>query len=165
MEPVQIPVSWLKNAAILLVAAWLVWLFLLWRPARQVELHTSNLLARASARDWDAVAAMMSEDYRDAWGHDRATAVDEARQLFSHFFALHIVPLEPLRLSGLADSFSARAPIGVFGTGTAVAEAVIEEVREAGGEADFIWRKAGPWPWQWELSEVRHEKLSKRWPR
>lgn len=165
MEPVQIPVSWLKNAAILLAAAWLVWLFLLWRPARQVELHTSNLLARASARDWDAVAAMMSEDYRDAWGHDRATAVDEARQLFSHFFALHIVSLEPLRVSGLADSFSARALIGVFGTGTAVADAVIEEVREAGGEADFIWRKAGPWPWQWELSEVRHEKLSKRWPR
>jgi len=165
MEPVQVPVSWLKNAAILLLAAWLVWLFLLWRPTRQVELHTSSLLARASARDWDAVAAMMSEDYRDAWGHDRATAVDEARELFSHFFALQIVPLEPLRVSGLADGFSARAPIGVFGTGTAVAQAVIEEVREAGGEADFIWRKAGPWPWQWALTEVRHEELSGRWPR
>jgi hypothetical protein len=165
MGRVQIPVSWLKIAAIVLLAAMAAWLFLLWQPARQVELHTSNLLARASSRDWDAVAAMMAENYGDTWGHDRASVIDEARQLFSHFFALHIVPLDALHVSEIAGGFSASAPIGVFGTGTAVAEAVIEEVREAGGEADFIWRKAGPWPWQWELSEVRHEKLSKRWPR
>lgn len=165
MEWMKVPVSWLKIAAILSVAAWLTWLFFLWRPARQVELHTSNLLARASARDWDAVAAMMAADYRDAWGHDRTAAVDEARQLFSHFFALHIVPLDPLRVSEITGGFSARARIGVFGTGTAVAAAVIEEVREAGGEADFVWRREGPWPWQWALSEVRHETLSARWPR
>jgi len=165
MDKMQIPVSWLKTAAIVLLAAMAAWLFFLWQPARQVELHTSNLLARASSRDWDAVAAMMAKDYSDTWSHDRTSAIDEARQLFSHFFALHIVPLHPLRVSEIADEFSARAPIGVFGTGTAVAEAVIEEVREAGGEAGFIWRKAGPWPWRWELSEVRHEKLSARWPR
>lgn len=160
-----IRVAWLGRVALVLFVTWVVWLFLLWRPVRQVELHTSDLLARASARDWPAVESMMAADYRDAWNADRTTAIDEARRLFSHFFALHIVALDPLRVSGVADGFSARAPIGVFGTGTAVAEAVIEEVREAGGEADFIWRKAGPWPWQWELTELRHEKLSGRWPR
>jgi hypothetical protein len=38
-------------------------------------------------------------------------------------------------------------------------------VREAGGEAGFVWRKAGVWPWQWALAEVRHAELAGRWPR
>lgn len=154
--------SWLVTALVALLVVWLVWLFLLWQPARQVELHTLNLLARASARDWPAVQAMMSPDYIDAWGHDRATAIDEARELFSHFFALQIVPIEPLRMTEEGDNRRASAPIRVFGTGTAVAQAVIGEVRAAGGEAVFIWRKSGSWPWQWSLAGLGHDRLDIR---
>ena len=157
--------SWLLTALSALLVLWLVWLFLLWRPARQVELHTLNLLERASAREWPAVEAMMAADYRDAWGHDRASAIDEARQLFSHFFALQIVALEPLRITGENEALAVSAPVGVFGSGTAVAQAVIEEVREARGDAVFVWRRVGGWPWQWALAEVRHAELAGRWPR
>jgi hypothetical protein len=157
--------SWLLTALSALLVLWLVWLFLLWRPARQVELHTLNLLERASAREWPAVEAMMSADYRDAWGHDRASAIDEARQLFSHFFALQIVALAPLRITDENEALAVSAPVGVFGSGTAVAQAVIEEVREARGDAVFVWRRVGGWPWQWALAEVRHAELAGRWPR
>jgi hypothetical protein len=157
--------SWLLTVLVALLAAWLIWLALLWRPSNQVELHTLNLLARASARDWPAVEAMMSPDYRDVWGHDRSLAIDEARRLFSHFFALQIVALAPPRISANSETYHATAPIGVFGSGTAVAQAVIDEVREAGGEAEFVWRKAGIWPWQWTLAEVRHKELAGRWSR
>lgn len=143
----------------------MVWLFLLWQPARQVELHTLNLLARASARDWPAVEAMMSPDYADAWGHDRAAAIDEARELFSHFFALQIVALAPLETSAVGDGWEARAPVGIFGSGTAVAQAVIDEVRSAEGPATFVWRRDGGWPWTWSLVGVRHDELARRWPR
>jgi hypothetical protein len=157
--------SWLGAVLAALLVTWLVWLFLLWQPARQVELHTLNLLARASARDWPAVEAMMAPDYADAWGHDRAASIDEARGLFSHFFALHIVALEPPRIDGNGDTLLAEAPVGVFGTGTAVAQAVIEEVRTAGGKAVFVWRKSGSWPWQWSLTALRHDRLAGRDPR
>ena len=157
--------SWLLNAVSALLVLGLVWLFLLWRPARQAELHTLNLLERASARDWPAVEAMMAADYRDAWGHDRASAIDEARQLFSHFFALQIVALAPLRITDENEALAVSAPVGVFGSGTAVAQAVIEEVREARGDAVFVWRRVGGWPWQWALAEVRHAELAGRWPR
>jgi hypothetical protein len=157
--------SWLLTALSALLVLWLVWLFLLWRPARQVELHTLNLLERASAREWPAVEAMMSADYLDAWGHDRASAIDEARQLFSHFFALQIVALEPLRITDENEALAVSAPVGVFGSGTAVAQAVIDEVREARGDAVFVWRRAGGWPWQWALAEVRHAELAGRWSR
>jgi hypothetical protein len=157
--------SWLLTALSAVLVIWLVWLFLLWRPARQAELHTLNLLERASARDWPAVEAMMAADYRDAWGHDRASAIDEARQLFSHFFALQIVALAPLRITDENEALAVSAPVGVFGSGTAVAQAVIEEVREARGDAVFVWRRVGGWPWQWALAEVRHAELAGRWPR
>ena len=160
---VQVPVSWIKGAAVVIVAGWGGWLFLLWQPARQVELHTLNLLERASARDWPAVERMMAPDYRDAWGHDRAAAIDDARQLFSHFFALHIVALAPLEIAQAGDGWSAQAPVGVFGSGTAVAQAVIEEVQSAAGPATFVWRREGGGPWRWSLVEVRHEELARRW--
>ena len=157
--------SWLLTAVSALLVLGLVWLFLLWRPARQAELHTLNLLERASARDWPAVEAMMAADYRDAWGHDRTSAIDEARQLFSHFFALQIVALAPLRITDESEALAVSAPVGVFGSGTAVAQAVIEEVREARGDAVFVWRRVGGWPWHWALAEVRHAELAGRWPR
>ena len=128
-------------------------------------MHTLNLLKRASDRDWPAVGAMMAPGYRDAWGHDRTTAIDEARRLFSHFFALHIVPLSPLEMAAAGQGWEAVAPVGIFGSGTPVAQAVIEEVRGAAGPAVFVWRRHGSWPWQWLLEEVRHDGLARRWPR
>lgn len=160
-----IPLSLARRLLAALVAAWLIWLALLWQPARQVELHTLNLLARASARDWPAVEAMMAPDYRDAWNRDRAAAIHEARQVFSHFFALRIVPLESLRITGREGNRTAAAPIGIFGSGTAVAHAIMDEVRAVNGPFEFRWQKNGRWPWQWTLSALHHGELDGRWRR
>jgi len=163
--PVLVPVSWIKAAVFSVVAAVALWLFLLWQPSRQVELHTRDLLRRASDRNWPAVEQMMAPDYLDAWGHDRAGAIDEARRLFSHFFALQIVALAPPEIAEAGDVWQARVPLGVFGSGTPVAQAVIEEVRSAEGPVTFVWRRVGGWPWQWVLVEADHEELARRWPR
>jgi len=160
-----IPVAWLQRAAWVLLVAWCVWLAGLWQPARQVELHTGNLLRRASARDWPAVEAMMAAGYRDAWGHDRATSIDEARTLLSHFFALQIAPTGPWRCAGEDGERLVSVELGVFGSGTALAHAVMDAVREAEGPFFFRWRRAGAWPWQWELVEAGHEGLAAKYRR
>jgi len=157
----SIPLSLFRWVLFALVAAWLLWLAALWQPARQVELHTNNLLKRASARDWPAVEAIMAVDYRDAWNADRAAAIDEARKLFSHFFALQITPLESLRITEADGGWEAAGPVGVFGSGTAVAHAVMDKVREAEGEFTFRWRKSGTWPWQWALVGSGHPELDR----
>lgn len=154
--------AWIKWGAVALPVAVGVWILVLWQPGRQVELHTLNLLKRASARDWPAVEAMMGADYTDAWGHDRMSAIDDARKVFSQFFALHITALEPLRVETGRDGATAEGPVGIFGSGTAIAAAVMEEVRNAEGTFVFRWRKDGPWPWQWVLVEAGNENLRVR---
>jgi len=161
----KIPVSLLKWAAIFLLGGWVIWLFLLWQPARQIELHTTNLLSRASGRDWASVTAMISPDYRDAWGHSREESIGKADELFNHFFTLKILPTGPMdvRVAGGAGTNS--VPLGVFGSGSPIAHAVMDEVRESGGSFVFRWRKTGNWPWQWSLVEAGHAELAARYPR
>jgi hypothetical protein len=134
-------------------------LWLLWQPDKQAVLHTRSLLERVSDRDWPAVSAMMTEDFQDGWGHGREEAVDGARTLLSHFFALHIVALEEPVVEHVEDRAKVAVRIGIFGSGTAVAEAVMEEVRSTEELTVFQWRKAGPWPWDWKLSGVRNARL------
>lgn len=142
-------------SAALAGGAW--FLFHLWSPERQAELHTLNLLRLASSRDWSAVAGMMSPGYSDDWNHDLAGAIDDARQLFGHFFVLEIAPLEQPQVAVDGGTVSVAAHLGVFGSGTPVAEAVMEEVRGLRQPFVFRWTKCGTWPWQWELSRARQE--------
>lgn len=157
----RVPLSWIKTAALVVAVAGSWGLFQLWQPARQVELHTLNLFKRASARDWPAVGRMMAPDYRDAWNDDRAAAIDEARRLFSHFFALQITPLGPLRITAAEGGWEAEGPVGVFGSGTPVAHAVMDEVRAAEGPFTLRWRKSGTWPWEWALAGSAHPVLDR----
>jgi len=133
---VLVPVSWIKTTVILTAVLSSLWLFQLWQPARQVELRTLNLLQRAS--------------------------INEARLLFSHFFALQITATGPWQFSGGEGEWTASGSLGVFGSGSPVAHAVIEEVRAAQGKFEFRWQKSGGWPWAWLLTEVRHEDLAAR---
>lgn len=160
----RIPVRWLICAAAALVVAWVFWLVLLWQPARQIELHTANLLARASVRDWAAVTAMMSPDYRDAWGHGRTESVGKAEDLFNNFFTLQILPTGPMTIRADHGVATNAVPLGIFGSGTPVAHAIMDELRETEGPFVFCWRKSGAWPWQWLLVEVSHAELAALYP-
>ncbi len=152
--------------AVIAVCVGLAWYVLhLWSPARQAELHTLNLLRRASSRDWVAAERMMSPDYRDDWGHDRAGAVEDAKLVFGHFFVLEIAPLEPPRVVADSGTAALSLRVGVFGSGTPVAAAVMDEVRGLREPFVFHWRKSGPWPWQWELSGAGQPELAARYPR
>jgi hypothetical protein len=161
----RVSVAWLKTALGIALAAWVIWLFLLWQPARQIELHTLNLLARSSARDWPAVEAMMAPGYRDARHEDRASAVAAGREWTSHFFALQIVPLGDLPVNVSGDEGQASGALGVFGSGTYVAQAVMDAARELREPFVFRWRKSGRWPWQWQLTGIAQTELAARYGR
>jgi hypothetical protein len=155
----KVPIWLFRVAPLVFATAIAVNLFFLWQPERQVELHTLNLLKRVSSRDWPEVASMMGPDYRDAWGQDRDQAVDRARLLLSHFFSLRVIAVEPMKIRLEEGRASAAARLGVFGSGTGLAEAVMEEVRATEDLFVFLWRKEGRWPWQWVLVEAGNRTL------
>lgn len=152
-------------AVLVVMIACAFWLFLLWQPARQIGLHTRNLLARASDRDWAAVEAMMAPGYRDARHDDRASAVDAGREWTSHFFALQIVPLGDWQIDVSGNDGQASGAVGVYGSGTYVAQAVMDAARELKEPFVFRWRKSGRWPWQWQLTEIAQPELAARYGR
>ena len=160
-----IPVAWIKWSLPALLFVSVAWLFFLWQPARQIELHTAHLLSRASGRDWSAVAKMISSDYRDGWGHDREESLRKAEELFNQFFTVKILPTGPMEINEAGGMATNSVPLEIFGSGTPVAHAVMDEVREAGGSFVFRWRKAGRWPWQWLLVGAGHAELAARYPR
>jgi len=162
---IRLPLNAVLWALAVLAVVWIVWLAQLWSPARQAELHTLNLLARASKQDWAAVGEMIAPDYRDARGHGKGEALSDAEEFGRHFFSLRIGPAEQLKVDAKTGAATASARLSLYGTGTPMAHAIIEAVHELEKPFVFFWRKSGPWPWQWTLAELGQEELAARYPR
>jgi len=162
---IRIPVKAALWGIVVLLLAWIVWLFWLWSPARQVELHTLNLLDRASKQDLAAVGEMMAPDYRDAWGHGKEQALSDAEEFGRHFFSLRMGPSEEPEIKTRTGEATAQARLGVYGSGTPLAHAIIEAVHKLEKPFVFRWRKHGAWPWQWTLAGLEQEELAEKYPR
>ncbi|MFM8807471.1 MAG: hypothetical protein ACKOJB_00955 [Chthoniobacterales bacterium] len=162
---IRLPLNAVLWAIAILALVWIVWLVRLWSLEQQAELHTLNLLARASKQDWVAVGKMIAPDYRDAWGHGKEKALTDAEEFGQHFFSLRIGPVEPLTVQSEAGTATVSARLGVYGSGTPMAHAIIEAVHELEGPFAFRWQKSGSWPWQWTLSGLEQKELVARYQR
>lgn len=162
---IRLPLSIVLSGFAVGFLAWIVWLIWLWSPERQAALHTLNLLGRASNQDWTAVGEMMAPDYRDAWEHGKEQALSDAKEFGRHFFSLRVGPSDAPKIETKTGEASVRTRLGVYGSGTPVAHAVIEAVHELEQPFVFRWRKSGPWPWQWVLVRLEQEELAARYPR
>ncbi|HEX8077819.1 MAG TPA: hypothetical protein VF511_08390, partial [Chthoniobacterales bacterium] len=69
-------------AGLIVAVIWGIYLVRLWRPARQVELHTVHLVERVEAKEWKAVGEFVSGSYQDRWGNDRALLLERLREVF-----------------------------------------------------------------------------------
>ncbi len=159
---VKIPlrvVVWSLAAAVLALMLWLWWL---WSPPRQAELHTWNFLSRVSSQNWVAAGEMMAPDYRDAWHADREQALRGAEELGRHFFTLQIGPVAPVTIRVEGAVVFSSAQLGIYGAGTPAAGIIMDEIRALKDPFVFRWRKGGPWPWQWTLVEIEQAELAAR---
>ncbi len=132
--------------------------FRLWQPERQIVLHTEHLLKAVGKRDWTGVARFVDESYADRWGHDKASAIGDARDAFQQFFSLSIAPESP---SGVADRtrgvVTARLKLG--GSGTAVAQSVKNYLNGLHAPFTFEWRRKSWKPWDWQLVRMDNAEL------
>ncbi len=143
-------------AVFALLALFLLWL---WKPERQVRLHTSHFLKNVERRNWDRVRDFLAPGYTDRWQHDRDSAVGDAREVFRQFLFL---TLENHTDSCEVDGNHAIAHtiVRISGNGGPLAQLVMGRVNELHQPFTFTWHKASWKPWDWELERVDHPELS-----
>ncbi len=146
-------------AIAIVLVAWGLWLLWLWQPERQVRLHTSHFLKKVEQRDWKTVPTFMADDFSDRWGHDKASAIDDAKQVFSQFI---FVTLENRtdRCDVRDHEATANTKIKISGNGSGVAQLVMERVNGLQQPFVFTWRKVGSAPWEWQLTRIDQSELN-----
>ncbi len=63
----------------------------LWQAEHQVQLHTAHLFRNIDIKNWNAVAADISLDYRDDWNNDRAILIARLRELLGDRGKIEII--------------------------------------------------------------------------
>jgi hypothetical protein len=144
-------------AGLAVALIWGLYLFRLWQPQRQIELHNAHLLARVEAHDWKAVGEFIGVTYLDRWGNNRALLLERLPQVFRALGKTQIESSEIAvrREEGLGYL---RARIQVHGTGE-YADYIQTRVNSLQEPFEFEWQHGATWPWDWKLTAVRNPGL------
>jgi hypothetical protein len=134
-----------------------LYLFRLWQPQRQIELHNAHLLARIEGHDWKAVGQFVSETYQDRWGNNRALLLERLPQVFR---AMGQTRIESTELKVRRDNGVGyvRTRIRVEGNGD-YADYIQTRVNALEEPFEFEWQRGATWPWDWKLVSVRNPGL------
>ena len=134
-----------------------IYLFTLWQPARQVELHSENLLAEIEAKDWKDVGKFIADDYQDRWGQDRSVVLQQLRQVLGIVRNPQITATaaQP-RIAGRQGFWTAK--ITVKGEGE-FAVLIEERVNSLSEPFELEWQRKSGKPWDWKLVGVKQPEL------
>jgi hypothetical protein len=134
-----------------------IYLFKLWRPERQVELHSAHLLAQIEKKNWKNAGEFIANDYQDRWGNDRALLLERLREVFRAIPNARIEATNPtVRADNGNGSWS--ATIRIRGVGE-FADVIEARVNSLDTPFEFEWRQGATWPWDWRLVSVRNPAL------
>lgn len=138
--------------------ALVLFLLWLWQPERQVRLHTSHFLKEVERRDWEDAGKFLARDYSDRWDHTKESAISDAREVFRSFLFLTIENrTDKCDIAG--DRATTNTVIKISGSGSPIAQMIMERVNGLHGPFVFGWRQASWKPWDWELTRVDHPDL------
>ena len=144
-------------AGLIIAAFWGVYLFRLWQPQRQIELHNVHLLAQIEKHNWKSVGEFIGENYQDRWGNDRKLLLERLPQVFR---ALGNTRIESSAVVIRQDQDRGywAAKITIKGTGE-FADFIQSRVNSLEAPFEFEWQPGATWPWDWKLVAVRNPVL------
>ncbi len=146
---------------------WGGWLWRLWQPQRQVELHQRHLLDAVETRQWKRFDAMIADDFRTAGDYDKSTLSREAREFSRHFFVFMEITDHDTKvtLPEISDHTRPEAEVECVltldGKGSGLVDLIKEEVNSRKEPYRFRWRRQSWKPWDWQLIEAGHPLLEK----
>ena len=145
-------------ALLLISLGWFGWWAFGRSPQEQITARQTAFLIAVEERDWDDVKAMLTDDYFDDYGHDRESAVEDARQVLGGFFSLTIKP-QIVQMQAVPDLGMVKIKIRIEGKGMGFSDAVISQVNSIEQPWFFHWHKKGRWPWDWKVVQIHNDGL------
>jgi len=141
---------------LVLILLFCLWL---WQPERQVLKHNEHLLKAASSRNWTALAEFINEKYSDRWGHDKASALSDSREVLGQFFVLEITGESAgCSTDGLVATVSCR--LKMSGKGSPLADIAVNEINALKTPFTFQWTRQSWKPWDWQLTRADNPDLN-----
>jgi hypothetical protein len=134
-----------------------LYLFRLWQPERQVDLHSKHLLSQVEKKNWKAVEEFVGREYQDRWGNDRALLLERLKVVFRALPNARIEAQSPsVGIGEGQGNWAAKITI----TGTGEFSGLIEaRVNSLEAPFELEWRRGATWPWDWKLVSVRNPAL------
>jgi hypothetical protein len=136
-----------------------IFLVRLWQPEAQVRKHSEHLLEAVMDHDWDRFDRMVADEYRDQWGHDRATVLERTKMVAHYARGLQI---HAIGSNVQVENRSAkwRAYISIDGAKDDEGIAMMKErLSTVKTPFELEWRRNSGKPWDWKLVGVRNPQL------
>ena len=143
-------------AGIVVAVLWSIYLFQLWQPQRQIELHNVHLLEQIEKRNWKNVGEFVGETYQDRWGNDRRLLLERLTQVFR---ALSQTRIEPSAIAIRHEDARGYWTAKITINGTGDADYIQNRVNTLDAPFEFEWQPGATWPWDWKLVAVRNPAL------
>jgi hypothetical protein len=143
-------------AGLVVAVAWGAYLWSLWQPERQVDLHNVHLLEQIEKHDWKAVGEFVAADYQDRWGNNRTRLLERLPQVFRMLANAKITAHKPSVRTGHGRGYWT-AKVTIKGAGE-FADYIENRVNALETPFEFEWKRGG-WPWNWTLVAVRNSEL------
>lgn len=148
--------GFLAGAAVAVVIG--LYLFQLWQPARQVELHTANLLEAIEDGDWAEVTGFLAESYQDQWGHDRESAVARLRAVGRYARELRFETTDRVVIA-VGEEGEWRGRVRVEVDQSELGAYLRERLNQLDSPFTARWRQQSWKPWDWKLVHVSNPRL------
>jgi hypothetical protein len=150
----------IKPAVIILVTylAWWSWKTFSASEQEQMLIVQQRFITAVEDRDWGTINNLISTDYADEWGHEKATVIPQMKELLGAFFFLSITP--KVERSQVAKGLGmVVTQLKAEGNGAGFSTAVVSQLNSLRTPWYFHWHKRGRWPWSWELVQVHNDGL------
>ena len=151
-------IGWTLFAVLLFGSGWTAWWCLGRSAEAEILAAQTKFLRAVEKRDWERVLGMLTDDYMDEWGHDRQTAVQDARKALQGFFTIDLTT-EVTTLQTAQNLGMIKMTIRIEGNGTGFSQFVVAKVNQIQEPWFFHWNKTGRWPWDWKVVQIHNDQI------
>ena len=143
-------------AVVALGLAYSVWWLCLRSPERQLAAAQMDFLDALEGHDWEDVRALLAPEFVTSGGHNADTVMPDLEKALGGFVTLDF-EVKTIQLQASPDLGTVSQTIRLVGLGSSMAIAVRERANQIRTPWLFHWKKAGSWPWNWQLTQVHND--------